>query len=108
MYTAYGTYGGGEKCIRHMACMGEVRNVYGIWHVWGRLEMYTAYGTYGGGEKCIQTDFWWEKQMVGGYIEDPGLDSKIILKPMVQRDVAQTRHTRRAVLDTSTDHVSNY
>ena len=35
----------------------------------------------------------------GGHIEDKGLDSKIILKLMLQKTLAQNRYKRRAVLD---------
>jgi hypothetical protein len=43
----------------------------------------------------------------GGHIEDQGLDSKIILKLMLQKNLAQNRYKRRAVLNTFIDHVSN-
>jgi hypothetical protein len=45
--------------------------------------------------------------MDGGHTEDPGLDSKIILGLTLQK-MAQTKHKRRAVLDTFSDYVSNY
>jgi len=51
-----------------------------MWHVWGRREMHR------------QTDFWWGKQTDGGHIEDPGLDSKIILELMLQKQMAQNKY----------------
>jgi len=44
----------------------------------------------------------------GGHIEDPGLDSNIILKLILQKTPAENRYKWRAVLDTFIDHVSNY
>jgi uncharacterized protein (UPF0335 family) len=39
---------------------------------------------------------------------DGGLDSKIISKLILQKNLAQNRYKRGAVLDTFSDHVSNY
>ena len=58
----------GMRCKRHMARMGVERNSY------------------------RQIDFWWGKQMDGGHTEDPGLDSKIILKLMLQKNLTQNRY----------------
>jgi hypothetical protein len=64
-----------------------------MWHVCGRVE--------------LRTGFWWENLREGGYLEDPSVDERIILKLIFKKwyegfdltDVAQDRDGWRAVVN---------
>ena len=50
-----------------------------MWHVWGKVEMYTG--------------FWWGNLIERDYMEDPGVDGKIMLRWIFSKWVvgAETR-----------------
>jgi hypothetical protein len=64
-----------------------------MWHVCGRVELHNG--------------FWWENLREGGYLEDPSVDERIILKLIFKKwyegfdliDVAQDRDGWRAVVN---------
>ena len=55
-----------------------------------------ARGTYGGQEKCIQ-GFWWGDLMERDYLEDLGVDGRLILNCILKKSIAKAWTGKRGV-----------